>query len=257
MNRLLIALALILGLVLTACSPGEVEQLVSDAGLSESGSEPNQGIDLLSEGVGPLEITPGPGGGNEGEGGNIDSSGDDGSGNISKDGQQVPDNVSSDQSGSFESSPPGSGSATKPDKVVAWKNFTDNTYKFSIDYPENYVILPEIDLLEDVDLGLIYRVRFQDNELASGATADLEIPQFSVEVYQANTDTLEAFLEYRAPDANYEAFQLGDLTGYRVIFNRLIAPNEFYFFTGHGYVYKLTPMGEHGLEMLQTFKLLP
>jgi hypothetical protein len=257
MKQILVTLALLVVLFSTACAPDEIDRLLSAGDSPEAGSEGEPGVDLLAEGAGPLEITPGPGGSGEGEGGNIDSSSDDSSGNISKSGETAPSGSSGDQSGSLDSSMPGSSSAGKPGEVVAWNTFTENNYKFSIAYPQHFVILPEIDLLKNIDQDLLFRVRFQDKELAEGDTADLEIPQFSVEVYTATTDTLEAFLKQRTPDASYEEFHLGDLVGYKVVLARLIAPNEFYFFLAHGYVYKLTPLGEYGLEMLQTFKILP
>jgi hypothetical protein len=47
----------------------------------------------------------------------------------------------------------------------------------------------------------------------------------------------------------------GDLSGIRVYFKQLIAPNEFYYFSEHDYVYKLTPLGQYGQEMLQSFEI--
>lgn len=257
MKQILVTITLLVVLLSTACAPEEIDRLLSEGSSTEAGSEGNPAVDLLAEGAGPLEITPGPGGSGEGEGGNIDSSSEDSSGNISKSGETAPSVSSGDQSGSLDSGAPGSGSAGKPGEVVAWNTFTENTYKFSIAYPQHFLILPEIDLLTNIDQDLLFRVRFQDKELVESDTADLEIPQFSIEVYEATTDTLEAFLKQRTPDASYEEFRLGDLVGYKVVLARLIAPNEFYFFLAHGYVYKLTPLGEYGLEMLQTFKVHP
>jgi hypothetical protein len=62
-------------------------------------------------------------------------------------------------------------------------------------------------------------------------------------------------LDNYAAGAERQVYSLGDLTGLRVYFNRLSAPNEFYYFTSHGYVYKLTPLGKYSDEMLQSFQI--
>lgn len=40
-----------------------------------------------------------------------------------------------------------------------------------------------------------------------------------------------------------------------VRFPLMMAPNEFYFFASEKYVYRLTPLGPHGQEMLGSFEL--
>jgi hypothetical protein len=106
----------------------------------------------------------------------------------------------------------------------------------------------------EADPAVIHRVRFQDTDLA---TAELEIPIFTVEVYELNMLTLEAFLDLTATGAESQIYTLGDLSGFRVTFNQLSAPNEFYYFAGDEYVYKLTPLGMYSEEMLQRFQILP
>jgi hypothetical protein len=257
-QRFISAIALfVMYLFLTACAPGEVETLLQglDAIPSVSSTDRQSGepIQPLSTGIGPIELSPEPG--EPGSSGNITN--DQSGGNISSSGEQSSGDVSSNQPGSMESSAPGNGISGEPKPAAHWKTFQNDEYIFSISYPEDYVILPEIELLKNIDQALVYRVRFQHKNLANSAVADQELPQFSVEVYTASVDTLKAFVEDLGPGVNAEEFHLGDLTGYRVTYNRLIAPNEFYYFLGHGYIYKLTPLGEHSLEMLQSFTILP
>jgi hypothetical protein len=102
--------------------------------------------------------------------------------------------------------------------------------------------------------------RFQDRQLAEGDTAALEQPQFTVEVFNYSAQApLESFINSLLPFANMtiEPYTLGKLNGLRASTNRILAPNEFYFFTGNGLVYKLTPLGPYSAEMLQSFALLP
>jgi hypothetical protein len=136
--------------------------------------------------------------------------------------------------------------------------YEDQQYKFSISYPDIYVILPEIELLNQVEPGLVHRVRFQDKQLASGDTADLEPAQFMIEVFEkSDTGTLEAFVESKAPSGSQrEEVEINDLKGYRIVLQTLVAPNMFYYFTAGDYNYRLTPLGKYAPEMLETFKVV-
>ena len=248
MKTLVISIVLVTTLVLaTACAPETAERLLGEAGASGQQGDPSR--QLLAEGKEPIEITPNV------PGGDVVGSEDQAGGAVSSSGEQAPGSAIGGQAGSLESSAPaGSGEAVS--KPVNWLVYQDETYKFSISYPDVYVLLPEIDLLRDIDPDLVHRVRFQDADLAKGDTADLEPPQFSVEIFKSTVSSLEAFLDIKLPGARREPFKIGDLQGYRVSTNLLLAPNEFYFFSGNGYVYKLTPLGAYSQEMLASFKLL-
>ena len=139
--------------------------------------------------------------------------------------------------------------------AVNWLTYQDQAFRFSIDYPESYSILPEEDLSLGSEYGRLLNLRFLDRQLADGDTADLEIPNFRIEVYDLRNQSLESFLEENIDRGDREKIELGELIGIRVSFNQLIAPNEFYYFSGNGYVYKLTPMGLYSQEMLETFQI--
>ncbi len=231
----------------TACAPETAERLLGEAGAS--GQQGDQSRQLLAEGKGPIEITPGA------PGGDVVGSDDQAGGVVSSSGEQIAGSVQGSQAGSLESSAP-AGSGEPVSKPVNWLVYQDETYKFSISYPDVYVILPEVELLREIDPDLAHRVRFQDADLAKGDTADLEPPQFTIEIFKSNSSSLESFLDTKMPGARREPYKIGDLQGYRVSTNLLMAPNEFYFFSGNGYVFKLTPMGAYSQEMLESFKLL-
>lgn len=248
MKLWIVSIVLVSMLVLaTACAPETAERLLGEVGTS--GQQGEQSRQLLAEGKGPIEITPGS------PGGEVVGSDDQAGGVVSSSGEQAPGSAVGGQAGSLESSAPvGSGEASS--KPVNWLVYQDETYKFSISHPDVYVILPEVELLREIDPDLAHRVRFQDADLAKGDTADLEPPQFTVEIFKSNSSSLESFLDTKMPGARREPYKIGDLQGYRVSTNLLMAPNEFYFFSGNGYVYKLTPMGAYSQEMLESFKLL-
>jgi hypothetical protein len=85
----------------------------------------------------------------------------------------------------------------------------------------------------------------------------LEIPKFNIEIVALGDQTLESFLDKYAAEAGREVYTQGNLTGFRVYFNRLSAPNEFYYFSNDGYVYRLTPLGKYSEDMLHSFKISP
>jgi len=250
MKRILIPLIISGALLLaTACapetaySPGEGSDVPAQAQVEDE-------IQLLGDGIGPLEITP-----DTSEAINEDqSSGDQTGGNISSSGKQSAGTSTDEQPGFIGSSAVGD---SEENRAIDWLTYLDTEYKFSIDYPKVYTILPEIDPLNDSERTMLQRVRFQDIDLAVGDTAEYEIPQFTIEVFDLEAQSLEIYLDIKAPGEKREAITLGELAGYKISFNQLRAHNEYYYFPGHGYVYRLTPLGQYNDDMLHSFQILP
>ena len=143
---------------------------------------------------------------------------------------------------------------------AGWLAYTDKTYSFKIKYPKTFVILREPARLPNATPHVRHRVRFQDKQLATGQTAALEPPQFSIEVLDKELslslrDWVAAFVHIGAEDS-VEPFHLdGAGDGLRVRSAMQLAPNEFYYFARGKYVFKLTPLGQHSEEMLNSFRL--
>ena len=264
---------LIAALLLSACSPEDLAGLgVAGNPQPQSGGErqDNQSGQTGETGAkGQIETMIGEGRGNinspgypaADDGGGVISS-DNGGGTISSDGSTSGAAPSSDQAGQMPSNSAESSSGQiDMAKPVKWLSYVDEAAKFSIQYPDSYVILPEIEPQSgEINLKPIKQVRFQDRQLASADTAALEQAQFTVEVFTFPGQTaLEAFIKTSLPFPNMavEPYTYGKLTGLRASTNRMLAPNEFYFFTGNGMVYKLTPLGQYSTEMLQSFTILP
>ena len=167
-----------------------------------------------------------------------------------------------------------SGQAQEPKTTEApseWHPHTDETYGFSIKYPDTYVILPETSALPAATPQVIHRVRFQDKQKASGSFADREPAQFSIHVFELDQPVeLYDWLESQGllPDQQsragrgsagvepVEPVQLeGVGAGWRVLLPILLAPREFDYFATERYVYRLTPLGLHSQDMLSTFRL--
>ena len=233
----------------SACAPATASIL--QEGSNGAGENQVEGLkQSLSEGIGPLEITPHPAGDSR----NDQSTDDLTAGNISSSGNQSATTSTSEQPG-FSDSAAAGGNEVEPS--INWQVYQDSTYEFSIQYPENYVILPENEPLELSDPNLEYRVRFQDLDLLEGDTAEYEIPQFTIELFDLGSQSLEFFLDSRYTAAEREAIQIGDLPGFKVFDKNLRAPNTHYYFQEKGMTYKLTPLGEYGEEMLKSFQILP
>ncbi|MGB5844233.1 MAG: hypothetical protein WBD62_00200 [Anaerolineales bacterium] len=253
MNRKIIIIVAFGMLILsTACAQQEIENLINDANNVKIEQPAGEEIQLQQEGIGPIEITPL----SPGDEGSFAPSTDGDGGNISSKGERTTNEASGGEPGMIESkSPSGLTLEEEISQVVNWLSYQDQTYRFSIDYPESYMILPEEGLSLGSEPGLLMNVRFLDQQLASGDTADLEIPDFTIEIFDLGNQTLETFLEDNLERGERERYKLGDLSGFRVYLNQMIAPNEFYYFAEYGFVYKLTPLGMYSQEMLDSFQV--
>lgn len=254
---------LITALMLSACSEedlADLERVGSPQPLTGGGSQANQsGLTGETGAKGQINTLIGEGGSivnSQGTPANGDS------GNISPGGEASGAAPGSDQAGELPSSSAGSTSGEDSlNKPIEWLSYVDNAFKFSIHYPDSYIILPEIEPQTDTtNLKPIHQVRFQDRQLATSDTAALQPAQFTVEVYTSSGLTsLKAFVQSNLPFPNMTVapYTYGKLTGLSASTNRAMAPNEFYFFTGNGMIYKLTPLGPYSTEMLQSFAILP
>ena len=144
--------------------------------------------------------------------------------------------------------------------TAGWRTYNDKNYGFSIKYPRSFVILPRRPRAAGDRPSLVQRVHFQSKGLVSGPLADLEPPQFAVEVFKREgVGTLRELVEaagwVEAGDA-VEPFDLeGARGGLRVRGMKMVAPNEFYYFATEAHLFRLTPLGEYGPRMLASFKL--
>jgi hypothetical protein len=238
-------------LLTSACAQQDISTL-SQSVIAPTNEQEEDEIALQQEGIGPLEITPDSPNAKQ----PADSPEDQVEGNISSSGERSSGETINGELGKIDSVPPeGYALEQGADESVNWLTYRDQDYHFSIDYPDTYTILPENDPLNEVDTELIHRVRFLDAQLTTGDTAEYEPPNFTVEIYPISDQTLEEFINNDIKGGNLEAFTFGNLSGIRLYFIQLIAPNEFYYFSNDAYIYKLTPLGPYSQEMLQSFQI--
>lgn len=137
-----------------------------------------------------------------------------------------------------------------------WLTYTDQVFGFSISYPDTYVILDKPSSPETPPAGMVHQVRFQDKHLASGATADLEPPQFRIEVFDnAAGASLDQWLSDHQVTGTRTPAPIGKQQGVQVSLNTMMAPNQFYYLAHGSYIYRLTPLGQYGIQMLGSFTL--
>jgi hypothetical protein len=143
---------------------------------------------------------------------------------------------------------------------VTWITHVDEEFGFSISYPDVYVILPQGGPAAQTLPKPVYSLRFQDEEIASSAAAELELPVFSIEIFERPaSSTLRDWIESNrlAPQsAEFEAVELaGAEEGLRLALQTMMAPNVFYYFATQKHFYRVVPLGIYGEEMLGTLKL--
>ena len=111
--------------------------------------------------------------------------------------------------------------------------------------------------LSTVAPNLVQRVRFQDKQLAAGETAQLEPPQFVIEVSDNKAGiSLERWIDANMPPGgSRSAATVGNRRGYQVTLNIMLAPNQFYYVADGAYVYRITPMGQYSEKMLASLKI--
>jgi hypothetical protein len=141
--------------------------------------------------------------------------------------------------------------------LAGWSRYTDQQFGFSIAYPNTYVI-SNAAATSVAAPNLVHQIWFQDKAIASGATAALEPPAFAVDVF-ANDDALALaqWLDANDPygDATRTAVTVGNTPGYKVALTSYIAPGQFYYVAAGKAVYRLTPLGQYGEEMLKSFRV--
>jgi len=218
-----LAIAMLILVIAAGCAgtPG-VEQL------SGNGTNPQQGV-----GAGTPQV---PGG----QTGSIDAAG-----TIS------PGKPSDNAPGQGASSQSGGNVVPAADLLT----YTDTQYGFSIGYPNSYVILDEVEKLSSISPDLVHRVRFMDAVLAKGATANLEIPALTVEIYSnPSVIPLATWMGSHAPNGTNDKITIDTVQCTQVTMMTMMAPNQFVFCSKNNTIYKFTLAGQYTGQMLDSFK---
>ena len=137
---------------------------------------------------------------------------------------------------------------------TAWLTYTNQTYHFSIAYPNTYVLLDQASAQDQAQVKRVFQVRFQDQRIAASPIAHMEPPQFQIEVFD-NTATLALgrWVEDHRMNGERADVKIGGQPGLRVTLMTMMAPNQFYYVAQGPYVYRLTPLGPFSEQMLASF----
>jgi hypothetical protein len=141
------------------------------------------------------------------------------------------------------------------------QTFTSAALGFSVDYPTEFVVLPEPSPLPVTRPPLLARVRFQTRSLAGSEFADREPPKLSIQVFQATGASLRDWLRSfdRVPaSAEVLPFSVaGAREAVEVADRRQLAPNTVFYVLANQRVFALTPLDDTGMQMVRTFRLVP
>lgn len=143
-----------------------------------------------------------------------------------------------------------------PAEPTGWLTYTSQTYRFTIVYPNTYIPLDQEGTQEQSQAQRLFQVRFQNQHIANGATAGLELPQFQIDVFD-NTAALPLarWLDDHAVTGERAEATVGGQAGLKVTLMTMMAPNQFYYVVQGSYVYRLTPLGPFSERMLASFSL--
>jgi hypothetical protein len=225
----------------------EVELLSQGQGVSAGQAQGEEAAQAAGEDV---ELLMGEGA----AGADVDTTGEGEGDNINSSGEVITGNTSNEESGSTAS---GYGEEGGPvEREAKWIDYKDAQFGFTVVYPDTFVILEETEDLSAINATLAGRVRFQTRDLAKGDTAALELPQFEIEVYDnVNNLSLGDYIDQYSEPGERTEYEINGLKGFEVAIDHPLTPNVFYYFAHEDYVYKLIPLGQYSENILESFQI--
>jgi hypothetical protein len=139
-------------------------------------------------------------------------------------------------------------------------SYRNDTYAFEVRYPASVVVVAPRGRPEPPPRS---RVWFQDRKVATSELAAYQPPLLEVAVYDRPSGaSLDSWIDgsgvFRDPGRfAREPARVGTLDAVRLTDTLQLAPNVFYLLARGPFVYRLTPLGELGEQLLRTFRLLP
>jgi hypothetical protein len=139
-----------------------------------------------------------------------------------------------------------------------WHVYHAEQYSLAFRYPPTYV--PREDTPHP---GQLLRISLLPPHAVGSPLEDLIPPAFAVDVYDNPVRrSIEQWLKERgiAQDKSrysIEEVTIGGIPGLRVTSQLMLAPNIFYYVAREGYVYRFTPLGLHGEQILESVRFEP
>lgn len=164
--------------------------------------------------------------------------------------------------GSLPSSPPQSPDERNSEDMIRqpteWLTYANPSFGFSIEYPNTYVVIDTADNSTHEATSITHSFHFQDIMLAQSETANLQPPQFAIDIFEVPSDmSFEQWIDSNVTlsGSTRDAVEVGDYQGYVVSLPIQLAPNQFYYVAGDNYYYKLTSLGLYADRMLGSFTI--
>jgi hypothetical protein len=141
---------------------------------------------------------------------------------------------------------------------ITWLTYANTALGFSLNYPDSYAVLEGVSSLRKGGPRPIYRVFFQDKDLVSSQVADLEPPQFSIEIFELPPKIpYKDWLQQKGMiplHSEVEVFPIADRSGLKVTLRQRIAPRQFVVVEKGGLIFRFTLLGLHSSAMLNSFR---
>jgi len=162
--------------------------------------------------------------------------------------------------GSESPSGAGGGTFTQPAPAPApaqanvsdWLTYSNAQYGFSVQYPREYAAIPARDSPKPAPLT---RVWFLESALLNSETLNFEVPKLAVDVFDNSAgQSLDAWLAANIASAPAErsTTQVGGVNALRLASMTMALPNVFYYVAHNRFVYRFTPGGGFGDQMVET-----
>jgi hypothetical protein len=140
-----------------------------------------------------------------------------------------------------------------------WSTYQLAQYGVSLRHPADVVTVPPGGSLV---LPPRFRVWLQSTAIANSPVAGAAPPLLALDVFDNPTgESLETWLGRpgAVPQARFgrEPFEVGGLPAIRVTGSLQLAPSVFYYVARGAYIYRFTPLGLVGEQMLGTVSFLP
>lgn len=142
--------------------------------------------------------------------------------------------------------------------VADWPVYQDTVNHFQISYPPqfDFKVLDNSELIK-IKPEPVSATYFNDTPTTAGL---LVPPKFSLRIYKIGAgSSVEKWLKTNGlylPDSGWTItpYTRANFSGYQVNSSTYVAPGVFFYATHGDYLYQLTPLGQEGEMMLDTFK---
>lgn len=139
-----------------------------------------------------------------------------------------------------------------------WRTYLLDEYRLELRHPPDFVVMPSGDRPAFVTR---FRVWFQPSTIANSPVGGLSPPPLALDIFDnPRGEALDAWLGRpgAVPQARFgrQPVTVGGVAAIRVTGSLQLAPNVFYYVARGPYIYRFTPLGLVGEQILATVSFL-